>query len=726
MGMLFVDVIQPLLDFLKRINMPSFSLNATHLRNSLIKRYALALILIAALATLAFVVLMSALKESDNTAHLVNLSGKQRMLTQSIALDGFRIHHLKVKIEQSQNKLLTQEQANLIKELSDMVEEMTSANRQLSQGQLLGHEKLDLSFALNDLYFGPKKLAQDVENYVRLANDLVAAQSVEESENTLNALIGLSGSLLLKLNQAVRVYQSEGEEKLHLVQMLEIVVWVLTLIILLLEVIFIFQPLVHRLVDLAKENERHLQKITSHSLILEQTNAKLENLAYHDPLTGLYNRLNLEHDIEATINQYQKDAVPFAVFMLDIDWFKKVNDNYGHDAGDFVLISFADLLVASVRETDLVYRAGGEEFVILFADISLEDSQKKAEEIRLKVEDHVFKYKINQIKKTVSIGLYHSDLMPPLGVKTVLKEIDEAMYRSKALGRNRVSLSERTQQILLPRQETCKVVFKFDQSIFETFKQANDVQNNQDLRCLIPTDIQGSIEDLVGFNAQDFLSGKNCLMTFIHPDDLDIFQHFIETGIAHLTTRYPQSERTFLWGGTLRVILLTKQIKITSFEVYYAPAKHPTEARLELVLCESHNMQAAFSDALMVYNFHAMLENTHDFIYFKDQYHVFTAASKSMISVTSVMERSELVGKTDYELIPRHYADQYYQLEKQIFSGEVPVAQAFQPFLDQHGEDGWIDHQKYPIKDQDGKITGLYGIARVISAAEYQRLQRKS
>ena len=116
-------------------------------------------------------------------------------------------------------------------------------------------------------------------------------------------------------------------------------------------------------------------------------------------------------------------------------------------------------------------------------------------------------------------------------------------------------------------------------------------------------------------------------------------------------------------------------------------------------------------------NFIAMLENTGDYIYFKNRGHVFTGASQTLVEITEQTERwTDLVGKTDYDVFPREFADIYYTLEKQIFSGEVPMAHAVQPTLDQHGNQGWVDNRKYPIRDKDGHITGLFGIARDITA----------
>jgi PAS domain S-box-containing protein len=110
-----------------------------------------------------------------------------------------------------------------------------------------------------------------------------------------------------------------------------------------------------------------------------------------------------------------------------------------------------------------------------------------------------------------------------------------------------------------------------------------------------------------------------------------------------------------------------------------------------------------------------MLENTDDFIYFKDNNHVFTADSQTLVSITNASNHwSELIGQTDYDVFPEKYADIYYALEKSVFA-RAKVAQDAQTYIDNSGNIGWVDNRKYPIKNDDGEIVGLFGIARDIT-----------
>ncbi len=107
--------------------------------------------------------------------------------------------------------------------------------------------------------------------------------------------------------------------------------------------------------------------------------------------------------------------------------------------------------------------------------------------------------------------------------------------------------------------------------------------------------------------------------------------------------------------------------------------------------------------------------NTWDYIYFKNRHHVFVGASQTLVSVTHPTEHwTDLIGQTDYDVFEESYADKYYALEKKVFAG-FPVAHEVQPTLSNDGRAGWVDNRKYPIRDSNGQIIGLFGIARDIT-----------
>jgi len=179
--------------------------------------------------------------------------------------------------------------------------------------------------------------------------------------------------------------------------------------------------------SLRKTMQQHMKQLSSLSDKLEQAESEARN----DPLTGLANRRRLA--------EFLKDQTdkPFGFLIVDIDHFKKINDHYGHDAGDEVLTQLAIILKESTRATDLPARIGGEEFCVVFPESTLEVSARLAESLRQAIEIHPFKTKYGSIEVTASIGVAaHTAGMTHA---QTFKAADEALYASKNNGRNRVT-----------------------------------------------------------------------------------------------------------------------------------------------------------------------------------------------------------------------------------------------------------------------------------------------
>jgi len=160
---------------------------------------------------------------------------------------------------------------------------------------------------------------------------------------------------------------------------------------------------------------------------------ELENLAVIDNLTGLFNRGKLKFVIENEISRSKRYKHSFGFVVIDIDHFKSVNDNYGHQVGDRVLVEISQLIKTNLRTTDILFRWGGEEFVIVCPETNKDGVMLLVENIRKKVEEYSFE-KIGS--KTVSIGFTvyeeQDDEM------SLIKKADEALYKAKNSGRNRV------------------------------------------------------------------------------------------------------------------------------------------------------------------------------------------------------------------------------------------------------------------------------------------------
>jgi len=166
-----------------------------------------------------------------------------------------------------------------------------------------------------------------------------------------------------------------------------------------------------------------------------------EFMSVLDGLTGLYNRRQFEIGLEQEFNRTKRHPSDFSLAILDIDFFKKVNDTYGHQYGDYVLKTVADLMKQSFRKTDLLYRYGGEELVMIMPETNIEGAIIPVQRLRTMVESYDFEYNGVKAKVTVSIGLTmnYSDF---LTTADLLKSADEALYRAKEGGRNRVVLHE--------------------------------------------------------------------------------------------------------------------------------------------------------------------------------------------------------------------------------------------------------------------------------------------
>lgn len=165
----------------------------------------------------------------------------------------------------------------------------------------------------------------------------------------------------------------------------------------------------------------------------------LSKQATRDALTGLFNRRHLDKSLRNELSHARQAGTTVGILMLDVDHFKKINDRYGHKAGDLVLQALARLLKKSVRAADIVCRYGGEEFVIILPGVSLSTLSRSAEEIRAKCQAMRVTYLDQEIQATISLGAV---LYPQHGAhaEELIVHADQALYRSKEQGRNRMTI----------------------------------------------------------------------------------------------------------------------------------------------------------------------------------------------------------------------------------------------------------------------------------------------
>src|SRR4029077_5155733 len=161
-------------------------------------------------------------------------------------------------------------------------------------------------------------------------------------------------------------------------------------------------------------------------------------LAITDPLTGLSNRRYMESHVGTLIEQAATRGKPLTVLVIDIDYFKSINDTHGHDAGDDVLREFAIRIRKSIRGIDLACRYGGEEFVVLMPETDMAVATMVAERLRRRIASEPFPIQqgARTVQVTISIGI--AALGPDENAAAVIKRADQALYRAKRDGRNRV------------------------------------------------------------------------------------------------------------------------------------------------------------------------------------------------------------------------------------------------------------------------------------------------
>ena len=175
---------------------------------------------------------------------------------------------------------------------------------------------------------------------------------------------------------------------------------------------------------------------------VKEQQVELRTLAVTDQLTNLYNRHYLFETAHKFVSNAERHNETLSLLIVDLDHFKAINDGYGHDVGDHVLKSVGELLKSMSRDGDVAARFGGEEFVILLVQCDSQNAERKAEDIRARIEE----LNPQGIRVTASIGV--TTLVPSAGWRfdDLFKQADKAVYRAKAAGRNRIETHKQDSQ----------------------------------------------------------------------------------------------------------------------------------------------------------------------------------------------------------------------------------------------------------------------------------------
>ncbi len=197
--------------------------------------------------------------------------------------------------------------------------------------------------------------------------------------------------------------------------------------------------------DARERQKRHKQQLAiavAENLALSLANFKLRDTLYiqsiHDYLTGLYNRRYMAELLEKELHRMARKKLPAGIIIIDIDRFKGFNDRFGHEAGDMVLREFSLFLRKNIREEDFACRYGGDEFVIILPETSIENARQRAEQLRAGIKHLTIQFRgstLDTVTLSLGVAVYPNH---GLTAETLLRSADAALYRAKADGRDRV------------------------------------------------------------------------------------------------------------------------------------------------------------------------------------------------------------------------------------------------------------------------------------------------
>lgn len=190
--------------------------------------------------------------------------------------------------------------------------------------------------------------------------------------------------------------------------------------------------------SLEKKVDERTEELTRANLRLSALNKELVELSIADGLTQVYNRRYFMERLRDEVKRVRRYGPHVSLLMIDIDYFKKVNDTYGHQAGDVVLAGVAGIIKWKLRETDLIARYGGEEFCVIATGTEQEGALLLAERLRKLVEEAAFDHGGNRLRVTVSIGVSAWEALWGEDFEELIRRADAALYRAKDQGRNRV------------------------------------------------------------------------------------------------------------------------------------------------------------------------------------------------------------------------------------------------------------------------------------------------
>lgn len=376
--------------------------------------YTAALSLIAAFGIGTYLLSDRMITEEARSATLVRIATRQTTLSQRIS--GLAFQYAMANPQQRRN-------------LEPLIQSSVGLMRSSHEALLMGDEQLGLpgggfSEEIDEMFFGEvEQLDYRVRRFMTLAEDFLELPQNfldEKNQGLIRLMAAAQDELMESLSDVATVYEEESRARVQALREWISCLLAAFLAVVALEGVLVFRPLFRSLV-------RHREELYS--------------LARTDPLTGCFNRRALMEAAENEFARARRYRSPLTVAIFDIDHFKRVNDRYGHAAGDEVIKSIVAVAGRSVRNVDIFGRTGGEEFAIVLPDTDTGGAEIVAEKLRTAVEETITAYQGQGIMVTISVGI-GAVLIDDDSAAQALSRADQALYRAKNMGRNRVSTFE--------------------------------------------------------------------------------------------------------------------------------------------------------------------------------------------------------------------------------------------------------------------------------------------